>query len=499
MCSSKSMITSSLTRLYENIFWDPYGSKSSLRRILYETHLIRNVSIGGDTPLATNHHICWVVSTHPMQTQFGVGLHLEYPSLKITSGKISSKTNLTPGSPQKSKDSSIPWILPTGCGITLPKAPLDVYLPPAPETHHLRPVSSATSRVLLQHVPEGPHFFIPGGSIGDAAKMSPEWGEGTEAGISERGGQYSQRSDSGAADSIWSEQVARREEETKLKEEAAQELETAARKAFAWVQSLEARAGRIHDAVMQAEARSMEHMDTMIWEEAEVLCRQAEMAKRKRVGMTRRGITVRRATEVGRKERQSRRDEAEPSMQEDAVRNKGQEVIRVGEEVQRRKMEIKQSDEKFSKRRRAGKDQVVTKGVVASAWEKLKRRISRHPHIHKQDLSHIRQYKNEFDDNDTSVIPGSSSGADAYLETPTPPFIPAPSRRVEQRRSTKATGAQIEIPYCGQRAHDIFWNFSAIHCKERQLVQGADESGPRRLLSSQAVVMSIDAPKVTDA
>ncbi|KAH9038515.1 hypothetical protein EDB85DRAFT_1887905 [Lactarius pseudohatsudake] len=424
------MITSSLTRLCGNIFWDPYGSKSSIRHILCETHLIHNVS---DTPLAKNHYTCRVVSTPSMQAQSGEGVHLEYPSLQTTLGKISSKTNLMPGSPQKSKNSSVPWILLIGCSATTPKAPLNVYSPPTPETHHLRPVSSA---IHPQRVPEGPHFLTSGRSTGDAAGMSTEWGEGSEAGVSERGSQYSQRSNSGAAGSIWpKQQVARRREETRLKEEDARGLETAAQKAFAWVQSLEARAGRIHDAAMQAEART-KRMDTMIWEEAEMLCRQAETAKRKRVGMARRGITVRRA-EVGRRERQSRRDEAEPSMKEDVVRNKGQEAIRVGEEVQRRKMEIKQSEEKPSKRR-AAKDQVATKGVVASAWEKLKGRISRHPQIHKQNPSRIPQYKNnEFDGNGTGVGPGSSFEADADPETSTPAFVPVPSsRRVRRRRST---------------------------------------------------------------
>ncbi|KAH8992616.1 hypothetical protein EDB92DRAFT_533701 [Lactarius akahatsu] len=360
------MITSSLTRLCGNLFWDPYGSKSSIRHLLCETHLIHNVS---DTPLARNYYTCRVVSTPSMRTQSGVGLHLEYPSLQTAPGKISSKTNLTPGSPQKSKNCSVPWILPVRCSATSPKAPLNVYFPPAPEIHHLRPVSSATSRLHPQRVPEGPHFLTSGRSIGDAAGISTEWGEGSEPGVSERGSQYSQRNNS-AAGSIWpKQQVVRRREETRLKEEDAQGLETAAQKAFAWVQSLEARGGRIHDAAVQAEARA-KRMDTMIWKEAEMLCQQAETAKRKRVGMARRGITVRHA-EVGRKERQSRRDEAEPSMKEGVVRNKGQEAIRVGEEVQRRKTEIKQSDEKPSKRR-AAKDQVARKGVVASAWEKLK-------------------------------------------------------------------------------------------------------------------------------
>lgn len=419
------MITSSLTRLCGNLFWDPYGSKSSIRHILCETHLIHNVS---DTPLAKNHYTCRVVSTPSMQAQSGV----EYPSLQTTLGKITSKTNLTSGSPQKSKNSSVPWILPIGCGATSPKAPLNVYFPPTPETHQQRPVSSA---IHPQRVPEGPHFLTSGRSIGDAAGMSTEWGEGSEAGVSERGSQYSQRGTSGAAGSIWpKQQVARREEETRLKEEDARGLETAAKKAFAWVQSLEARAGRIHDAAMQAETRA-KRMNTMIWEEAEMLCRQAETAKRKRVGMARRGITVRRAKEVGRKERQSRRDEAEPSMKEDVVWNKGQEAVRVGEEVQRRKMEIKQSEEKPSKRRTT-KDQVATKGVVASAWERLKGRISRHPHIHKQNLSRIRQYKNnEFDGDGTGVGPGSSSEVDADPETSTPAFVPS-SWRVRRLRST---------------------------------------------------------------
>ncbi|KAH9000939.1 hypothetical protein EDB86DRAFT_480930 [Lactarius hatsudake] len=392
------------------------AQNSSIRHTLCETHLIHNVSV---PPLARNHYTCRVVSTPSMQAQSGVGLELEYPALQTTPG-------------QKSKNSSVPWILPIECGAASPKASLNVYFQPSPETQHLRTVSSA---IHPQRFPEGPHSLTSGQSIRDAAGMSTELGEGSEAGVSERGSQYSQRSNSGAAGSIWpNQQVARREEETKLEEDA-RGLETAAQKAFAWVQSLEARAGRIHDAAMQAEARA-KRMDTMIWEEAEMLCRQAETAKRKRVGVARRGITVRRA-EVGRKERQSRRDEAELSMKEDVVQNKGQEAIRVGEEVQRRKMEIKQSKEKPSKRR-AAKDQVATKGVVASAWEKLRGRISRHPHIHKQNLSRIRQYKNnEFDGNSTGVGPGSSSEADADPETSTPASVPVPSsRRVRRRRST---------------------------------------------------------------
>ncbi|KAH9026309.1 hypothetical protein EDB83DRAFT_2425819 [Lactarius deliciosus] len=420
------MITSSLTRLCGNLFWDPYGSKSSLRHILCETQVIHNVSVGG--PLARNHYTCRVVSKPSMQAQSGVGIHLEYPSLlQTTPGKISSKT------PQKSKNSSVPWILPIGYGAASPKAPLNVYSQPSPETHHLRPVSSA---IHPQRFPEGPHFLTSGQSIGDVAGMSTEWGEGSEVGVSERGSQYSQRSNSGAAGSIWpKQQVARREEEMRLKEDA-RGLETAAQKAFAWVQSLEARAGGIHDATVQA-AACAKRMDTMIWEEAEMLCRQAETAKRKRVGMARRGITVRRAKEVGHKERQSRLDEAEPSIKGDVVRNKGQEAIRVGEDVQRRKMEIKQGKENPSKRR-AAKDQVATKGVIASAWEKLKGRISRYPHIHKQNLSRIRQYKNnEFDGNGTGVGPGSSSEANVDPETSTPAFIPVPSsRRVRRRGST---------------------------------------------------------------
>ncbi|KAI9444137.1 hypothetical protein H4582DRAFT_1065252 [Lactarius indigo] len=436
-CAYHRMITSSLTRLCGNIFWDPYGSKSSLHHILCETHHIHNVSVGGDTPLARNHYIYRVVSTLSMQAQPGVGLHLECPSLRTTPGRISSEMDLTPGSPQKSEGSSIAWIRPIGQGATLPKASVNLYLgPPTPETHHLPPVSAATSRVPPQRVLEGP-YLTPGGSIGDAAGASIEWEEGTEAGVSERGSLYGQRSKSGAARSIWPEQqIARWEEDARLKEDA-RGLETAARMAFTWAQSLEKRAGKTHDAAMQAEARA-KRMDTMIWEEAEMLFRQAETAKRKReVRVVRRGIAVQRAKEVGREERQSRRNDAEPSMKGDAVRNKGQEAIRVGEEVKRRKTEVKQSKEKPSKGRTA-KDQVATKGVVASAWEKLKGRISRHPNIHKQNKSRIRQYKNNvFDDNGTSVVPGSSSEADIDPETSTPAFVPVPSsRRVEHQRST---------------------------------------------------------------
>ncbi|KAH9000942.1 hypothetical protein EDB86DRAFT_480985 [Lactarius hatsudake] len=591
------MINSSLTQHNSTrpgafLFWDPYGSKSSLRRMKRETRSIHNVSVGGDTPLPREDHTYRAVSIPLMQSraQAGVGLHSKRRSLTIP-GRMPSKTSLTPKSPQRSQISSIP----IRRSATFPRTPRNGYLgsqrnsgpprvyqfpnrgapwkdseetqhierafageggesdgdeeldeeeeeeeeeeegnddsdddnneecesgwegtkvpsqntqprlqpirglttkintrvampaareslilrrklpqivvhpagppsvthspptgfrpshshhPPAPETHSPRLVSSTSSRVRPKRLPEGPHLPNPDGPKGDAAGASTEWGEGSEAGVSERRSQYSQLSNSSAARSILLEQqvarreeeAARREEEARLKEEDARGLELAARTAFAWVQGLEARAGRIHDAAMQAEARA-KRMDAKIWErEAEVLRRQAETVRRE-VGLAKREIAVQRSEqEARRKAREARLKEAELLMKAEDVQRKEQEALRMEEEVHRRKLELEQSEEKL--KRRAAEDQRATKDVVASAWERLKGRITGHPHVRKQNLSHFLQYRDiKFDDNGTGVGLGSSSDADVDPETSTWVFVPAPrsSRRVEQWRSTIKT------------------------------------------------------------
>lgn len=311
---------------------------------------------------------------------------------------------------------------------------------PAPDTRSLRTVSSSTPRIRPQRVPEVSHFPSPDGYSGDEAGTSIGWGEGSEAGVPERRSQYSQQSSSSAARSIWLEQqvaireeeAARREEEARLKEDDARGLEIAARKAFAWVQNLEARTGRIHDAALQAEARA-KRMDAEIWKrEAEVLRQQAEIAKREAV-IAKREIAVQRAEqEVRRKEREARRKEEELLLKEGTVRDKEQEALRMGEEVQRKrkKTEIKQSGKKLSKRR-AAEDQGATKDIVTAAWGKLKRRITQ---AHKQKQSRTLPHKHdEFDGDGTVVGTDPYANQDVELEGSTWVFVPAPrSRKVEQ-------------------------------------------------------------------
>jgi hypothetical protein len=315
---------------------------------------------------------------------------------------------------------------------------------PAHETRPLRTISSSTPRIRPPRVPEGPYLPNPDGYSGDEAGTSTGWGEGSEA----RRSQYSQGSSSSAARSIWLEQqvalreeeAARREEEAKLKEEDARGLETAARKAFAWVQNLEARAGKIHDAALQAEARA-KRMDAEIWErEAKVLRQQAEIAKRE-VEIAKRENAVQRAEqevrrkerEARRKEREARRKEEELLLKEGTVRDKEQEALRMGEEVQqrkRKKTETKQSAKKLSKRR-AAEDQGATKDIVTSAWETLKCRIT---HARKQKKSRTLPHKHdEFDGDGTVVGTDPHSNQDVELEGSTWVFVPAPrSRKVEQ-------------------------------------------------------------------
>ncbi|KAH9026310.1 hypothetical protein EDB83DRAFT_1930261 [Lactarius deliciosus] len=587
------MINSSLTQPNSTgpgafLFWDPYSSKSSLRRMKRETRSIHNVSVGGDTPLPREDHTYRAVSTPSMQSraQAGVGLHSKHRSL-TTPGRMPSKTSLTHKSLQRSQISSIhirrsatiprtprngylgsqrnsgpprvyefpnrgaPWkdgeetqhiegafageggesdgdeeldeeeeeeeegnddsdndnneecesggegtevpsqntqprlqpirglTTQINTRVAMPAAresyilrqelprivvhpagppsvthspptgfsPSHSHRLPASETHS-RPVSSTSSRVRPQRVLEGPHLPSPDGPKGDAAGASTEWGEGSEAGVSERRSQYSQLSDSSAARSILlerqvarrEEEAARREEEARLKEEDARGLELAARTAFAWVQGLEARAGRIHDAAMQAEARA-KRMDAKIWErEAEVLRRQAETARRE-VGLAKREIAVQRSEqEARRKAREARLKEAELLMKAEDVQRKEREALRMEEEVQRRELELEQSEEKL--KRRAAEDQRATKDVVASAWERLKGRITRDPHVCKQNLSHLFQHRDiKFDDDGTGVGLGSSSDVDVDPETSTWVFVPAPRsrRRVEQWRSTIKT------------------------------------------------------------
>jgi len=181
------------------------------------------------------------------------------------------------------------------------------------------------------------------------------------------------------------EEAARREEEAMRKEEDARGLEMAARRAFAWVQGLEARAGRIHDVAMEAEAQA-KRRDAELWgKEAEVLRKQAEMAKRE-VEVAKREIAAERADQnARRKAREARRKEAELLLKEENVRRKEQEAIRMEEDVCRKKMEIHRREEMLLKRekarRSAGEDRIGAKDTVASAWSKLKGRISRDPQV----------------------------------------------------------------------------------------------------------------------
>ncbi|KAH8981487.1 hypothetical protein EDB92DRAFT_187175 [Lactarius akahatsu] len=124
------MINSSLTQHNSTrpgafLFWDPYGSKSSLRRMKRETRPIHNVSVGGDTPLPREGHTYRAVSTPSIQSraQAGVGLRSKRRSLTIP-GRMPSKTSLTPESLQKSQISSIP----IRRSATFPRTPRNGYL-----------------------------------------------------------------------------------------------------------------------------------------------------------------------------------------------------------------------------------------------------------------------------------------------------------------------------------------------------------------------------------
>jgi hypothetical protein len=193
------------------------------------------------------------------------------------------------------------------------------------------------------------------------------------------------------------EEAARREEEAMRKEEDARGLEMAARRAFAWVQGLEARVGRIHDAAMETEAQT-KRRDAEIWgKEAEVLRKQAETAKRE-VEVAKREIAAERAEqEARRKAREARRKEAELLLKEENVRRKEQDAIRMEEDVYRKKMEIRRREEMLLKREKARRsaagDWIGAKDAVASAWGKLKGRISRDHQVDMgKSLAHIRPF-----------------------------------------------------------------------------------------------------------
>ena len=241
------------------------------------------------------------------------------------------------------------------------------------------------------------------------------------------------------------EEAARREEEALRKEEDARGLEMAARRAFAWVQGLEARAGRIHDAAMEAEAQA-KRRDAEIWgKEAEVLRKQAETAKRE-VEVAKREIAAERAEqEARRKAREARRKEAELLLKEEDVRRKEQEAIRMEEDVCRKKMEIRRREEMLLKRekarRSAGEDWVGAKDAIASAWGKLKGRISRDPQVDmRKSLARIHlsggpDTSLHFDGMDeNSNSPASTQAQDASRDGSATEDPPHP-RDVEQWRS----------------------------------------------------------------
>lgn len=206
---------------------------------------------------------------------------------------------------------------------------------------------------------------------------------------------YSLQSNLSVARSIYMEQqvarreeeATRREEEARRKEEDARTLEMAARRAFEWVQGLEARAGRIHDAAMEAEAQA-KRRDAEIWErEAEVLRKQAETAKRE-VEVTKREIKAERAEhEARRKEREARRKEAELLLKEGDLLRKEREALCMEEDMRQKKVEIRRREERLLKRekgrRSTSEDRLGTKDAVVSAWEKLKGRITRESQIDK--------------------------------------------------------------------------------------------------------------------
>jgi hypothetical protein len=346
---------------------------------------------------------------------------------------------------------------------------------PLPETLHPPPASFTTSRASSQRILDGPqrttwsgtsatpsiasnssnraitHYPGLGSSGVNVAGLSTEWDERPEAGGSKRQSSYSQKSNSSAARSLYLEQqvarreeeAARREEEARLKEEDARGLEMAARKAFAWVQSLEVRAGRIHDAAMRAEAK-VHRRDAEIWErQAEMLRQQAETAKRE-VEVTKREIAVERAEqEARRKAREARRKEAELLLKEADVQRKEQEALQVEEDTRRMKLEIRWREEQLLKReegRRATEGGLGTKDVVISAWEKLKGRIGRDSQVDKQDTTRILQDKDKFNVNGIGVGSKSSTNANTDLETSTRAIVQFPRHvRVERRRTRSTT------------------------------------------------------------
>jgi len=241
------------------------------------------------------------------------------------------------------------------------------------------------------------------------------------------------------------EEAARREEEAIRKEEDARGLEMAARRAFAWVQNLEARAGRIHNAAMKADAEA-KRRDGEIWKkEAEVLRMQAETAKRE-VEVAKREIAAERAEqEARRKKREARRKEAKLLLKEEGVLRKEQEAIRMEEDVRRKKMEIHWREERLLKQEKARRgvteDWIGTKDAIVSVWEKLKGRISREPQVDKQKtLAHTHL----FGGPDTSLYSNDMDGSsdpspqaqiqDAILDGFTRGDTPRP-RDVEQWRN----------------------------------------------------------------
>ncbi|KAH9000943.1 hypothetical protein EDB86DRAFT_481016 [Lactarius hatsudake] len=346
---------------------------------------------------------------------------------------------------------------------------------PAPEALPPRPASFTTPRTRTQHIPEGPHrttwpgtspYSSPalnptnraithypslGGYNGDVAGPSTEWDERLEAGGSMRQSLYT-HSNPSVARSIYLEQqvarreeeAARREEEAKLKAEDARRLEMAARKAFGWVQSLEARAGRIHDAAMQAEAKA-QRRDAETWErQAEILRQQAETAKRE-VEVTKREIAVERAEQEGRrKAREARRKEAELLLKEEDVRRKEQEALQMEEDARRMQLEMRWREEqlKLEKGRRAAEDRIGTKEIVVLAWEKLKGRISRDSQVDKQNAARILQDKDEINNNGIGVGSSSSTSANTDPESSTRAFVQIPRYvKVERRRTPSETSA----------------------------------------------------------
>ena len=253
-------------------------------------------------------------------------------------------------------------------------------------------------------------------SFTNVAGPPPEWCEVSEAGGSEHRSVYSLQSGMSVAQSIYmekqialrEEQVARREEEAARKEEGARSLDMAARKAFEWAQGLEVRAGRIHDAAMEAQAQ-VKRQDAKIWEkESKVLKKQAEMARRE-VELARREIAAERAEQEARREKREafqkgeelllkeedvRRKEEDVQRKEEDVRRQEQEAIRTDEDLRQRAMEIRRREKRLRKRkrgrRRATEDRTGTKGALVAAWEKLKARISRRPQSdEKESLARI--------------------------------------------------------------------------------------------------------------